>query len=371
MHSIILSREISHPNILSVLFEDDIFIEGVGTCHYITTPYFEGELLEDKLHREGTLPREEAIRIFKGILEGLQYLHSLNLVHNDITPRNIMMTSEGEVKIIDMGHMSHPKNQAGAPPFDVEDLDVWYLANETIVFQFNQRTDIFSATAVFYTMLFGYAPWDPEPFDGKRIEKYKHLIRLRAERGELDFSMTKLTEKYREILRKGLSLNQLLRYKDVSDILTDLDRPDVSTTPVVIPKDPDLEKKEPKIVTPKGFAAIAGMEDLKKMLTERVLFVLKNKRKAEQYRLSPPNGILLYGPPGCGKTLFAEKFAEVNEFLSHLNNCSAKGILVIATSNRPDKIDPAILRTGRIDRQIRNKMEGIDRKNALPKIGFV
>ena len=43
---------------------------------------------------------------------------------------------------------------------------------------------------------------------------------------------------------------------------------------------------------------------------------------------------------------------EVNEFLSQLNNCSQKGIFVVGTSNRPDKIDPAVLRTGRIDKQV-------------------
>ena len=126
--------------------------------------------------------------------------------------------------------------------------------------------------------------------------------------------------------------------------------------------------------------------------------------------------MLLYGPPGCGKSFFAEKFAEetgfnfilvkasdlgsiyihgsqgkiadlfkkaeenapsvlcfdefdafvpsrsgdlgsnqageVNEFLTQLNNCSKRGIFVIATSNRPDKVDPAVLRTGRIDKQV-------------------
>ena len=43
---------------------------------------------------------------------------------------------------------------------------------------------------------------------------------------------------------------------------------------------------------------------------------------------------------------------EVNEFLTHLNNCGERGVFVVATSNRPDMIDPAVLRTGRIDRQI-------------------
>ena len=165
-----------------------------------------------------------------------------------------------------------------------------------------------------------------------------------------------------------------------------------------------------------GFADIAGMDDLKEMLRKRVILILKDKELAEKYKLTPPNGMLLYGPPGCGKSFFAEKFAEetgfnfilvkasdlgsiyihgsqgkiadlfkkaeenapsilcfdefdafvpsrsgdlgsnqageVNEFLSQLNNCSKRGIFVIATSNRPDKVDPAVLRTGRIDKQV-------------------
>ena len=44
--------------------------------------------------------------------------------------------------------------------------------------------------------------------------------------------------------------------------------------------------------------------------------------------------------------------SAVNEFLTQMSNCSEKGIFVIAASNRPEKIDPAILRTGRVDRVI-------------------
>lgn len=419
---------------LEIKYQGKIELESVGRCEYIVTSFFNGELITDKIYRKGQLPVEEATSIFKEILLGLKYIHHKKrpLIHNDITPRNILLTEDGIVKIIDLGHLSHEKNTAGPPPFDTEDLNVWYQANETFVNQFNKKTDIFSATAVFYTMLFGTAPWNPPPVDGTRTEKYKVIIRERAEREELDFSGTKLTEKYREILRKGLSLDPQFRYIDVDEILTDLNKPDVSTTPIEIPKDSDYEKKEPTSVAPKGFAAIAGMKELKKMLTDRVMFVLKNKKKAVQYKLTPPNGMLLYGPPGCGKTFFAEKFAEecgynfmmtrmsaigstlvhgteeniaklfeeaeedaptvlcfdefdafvpsrtsyegrnqageVNEFLSHLNNCGKKGIFVIATSNRPDMIDPAVLRTGRIDRQIFVPMPDAEARQELFKM---
>ena len=178
-----------------------------------------------------------------------------------------------------------------------------------------------------------------------------------------------------------------------------------------------------------GFKDIAGMNDLKEYLSQRVIFVIKNAEQVEKYKLSAPNGMLLYGPPGCGKTYVAEKFAEetgfnfivikssdlassfvhgsqekiaqlfkqaekhspivicfdefdalvpdrsnyaaqhssgeVNEFLSQLNNCSKKGIFVIGTTNRPDKIDPAVLRTGRIDKMVYVPMPDKDARKGM------
>lgn len=164
-----------------------------------------------------------------------------------------------------------------------------------------------------------------------------------------------------------------------------------------------------------GFKDIAGMEDLKKLVTEGFINVLKNRECAEAFGITPPS-ILLYGPAGCGKTFFAEAVAgevginfmkvvpddiacqfihgteekigeifrkaeknaptilffdefegmvpqrsegdmhhqngEVNEFLVKLNNASEKGVYVIAATNHPENIDRAVLRTGRIDELI-------------------
>ena len=59
---------------------------------------------------------------------------------------------------------------------------------------------------------------------------------------------------------------------------------------------------------------------------------------------------------------------EVNEFLTHLNNCGERGIFVVATSNRPDMIDPAVLRTGRIDRHIFVPLPDVDARQKLFKM---
>lgn len=58
-----------------------------------------------------------------------------------------------------------------------------------------------------------------------------------------------------------------------------------------------------------GFGDVAGMEELKKMVTEGFINVLQNREYAEAYGIKPP-AMLFYGPAGCGKTFFAEKMAE-------------------------------------------------------------
>ena len=59
----------------------------------------------------------------------------------------------------------------------------------------------------------------------------------------------------------------------------------------------------------KGFDEIAGMDELKETLYHDMILPLKDKELYEEYRVTLPNGMLLYGPPGCGKTFISRKFA--------------------------------------------------------------
>jgi transitional endoplasmic reticulum ATPase len=64
------------------------------------------------------------------------------------------------------------------------------------------------------------------------------------------------------------------------------------------------------LTTIKGFDCIAGMQELKQLLIAEVINPLKNPEKFKKFKVSIPNGVILYGPPGVGKTFIARKLAE-------------------------------------------------------------
>lgn len=427
-------QKLKHKNIVSFIDKGTIDNKENGVCQYYVTNYFSGELLSEKIHREGMLEQKEALSIFRAVLEGLKHMHSAGLSHNDITPRNIMLsaTTNGVPEIIDLGHIS--EHCCGKVPFDTSDLEVQYSANETFVGIYDEQSDIFAVTAVLYAMLTGEAPWHIEFTDGMKRGRRAMLIKDERKK-PIDFDKLKLNERTKAILSKGLAIAVQDRYKNIDKILSDLNSEEIPTAAITKQKDKNRtdnqgkfsrdnrETESPNNVVfdikcggGNGFKDIAGMAELKTYLSQRIIFVIKEKERAKKYKLTPPNGMLLYGPPGCGKTFVAEKFAEetgfnyilvkssdlassfihgsqekiaqlfkqaeakapvvicfdefdalvpdrsnpsaqhssgeVNEFLSQLNNCSQRGIFVVGTTNRPDKIDPAVLRTGRIDKQV-------------------
>ena len=407
-------REIKHPNIISYA-DDGILEEDDGKRYpFIVTPFFRGRLLSEVLKAGQTFPSADAKAIIIRVLEGLHYLHTeLHLCHNDICPQNILLEEHpsGAVvpKIIDLGHTFH--SVMGAPPFPVEDLYTQYMAPEALKGIFTAASDIFSAVAVLYAMVDGHAPWECYT---KRKETFAERKAKVREARQAPLTAPEAMDPYVakacvEVLMKDRS------QRPTAEELIKFLSKGAENTP-----QPSAEKKEEgqfKIQRSKpgegGFADIAGMESLKEELNKRVIWVLKDKEKAEKYRLTPPNGMLLYGPPGCGKTFFAQKFAEesgfnyllvngsdlgsiyvhgtqgkiaelfkkaeesaptvicfdefdafvpnrgsqdashkadeVNEFLSQLNNCAQRGIFVIGTTNRMELIDPAVLRKGRLD----------------------
>ena len=142
--------KLRHKNLVSFIEQGAYSDEQVGECEYVVTNYFSGELLADKLMREGSMSIEDAVKVMYGILDGLKFMHERNLFHNDITPQNIMLSERtgGIAELIDMSHVS--KYIGGSPTFDTSDLDERYQSNITFAGMYNNATDLFSAVSLHY-----------------------------------------------------------------------------------------------------------------------------------------------------------------------------------------------------------------------------
>ena len=289
-------QRLKHRNIVSFIGKGTID-KDEGECPYYVTNYFSGELLAEKLQRDGKIGEIEALAIFRSILDGLQYMHEKGLYHNDITPRNIMLPTvpKGTPEIIDLGHTS--ERCTGKVPFDTSDLEALYCANETFGGLYDEQSDIFAATAVLFTMLTGTAPWNIIFSESMKRARRAMLIKEKRKEEAIDFEKFEFDDKIKVILSKGLAVAYQDRYRTIGQILADID----SETKPEVPKhkkednsqnsprggfsrdaeSPNKVDFEIKRGSGNGFKDIAGMEELKSYLSQRVIFVIKNKEKVE------------------------------------------------------------------------------------------
>lgn len=147
----LLLRDVTHPNVVRVF---DI-LEAPTTA--VVFEFIDGaQTLEDSI-REQTLSYAEALLALRGVLEGLEAIHGVGIIHRDLKPSNILVTSDGQTKIIDLGiaRWIDPdrtrQTQDGAvmgtlsymPPEQMEGKDV------------DARADIYAWALVAYETLLG------------------------------------------------------------------------------------------------------------------------------------------------------------------------------------------------------------------------
>ena len=409
-------KKIKHPNLVAYCDNGELLLENQKYA-FIILDFISGETLADKMKREQTFNTYEAKDIISGVLNGLNYLHNLEnpIIHNDITNLNIMSDLSGKVeipKIIDFGYARYLSQSN--KDFLKDGLNPFYQANESFNKVFSVQSDVFSVGALYYHLLFGLPPWFVE-ISKYKSEKIKLEDAVLEERKKpLKFEKN-IDEQTQNIITKALQPNAENRFKNIKEFIQAVNG-ELEVQQLSVPQ----ELSKPKLKNLKngqGFQAIAGMQELKDTIQLDVIDALNDKERYAEYGLTIPNGMLLYGPPGCGKTFFAERMAEeigfdfyqikpsdiqskfvnasqeniknlfdearenapsiifideldamvpnrndsnvnhmntsaVNEFLAQMNNCGDDGVFIIGATNRPNSIDPAILRAGRLDKVI-------------------
>jgi len=272
-----LAQDLCHENIAQI-FHGRYYNETIGPYQYIKTESFDGELLSDKLKREGKLPLDEAVRIFRGILEGLHYLQTQKkpLIFNNIMPQNIIINNDGTVTLMNLGHLSIIEIPFIKLPFDHKELDEHYLAPESYHHIYTAQTDIYSASAVFYQMLFGYTPWHTVSL----AERNRHSLEECSRTIEPDFTGIELPGAYRKILSQGLRWHMFFRYPYAETIISDIDKaceailpPPLQKKAEIIPVD-KLSKEKMGSIIPRGMNCIF-----------KNFFMLINNHHAKIYKL--------------------------------------------------------------------------------------
>lgn len=421
-----LLKRAKHENIVSYKDSGEVIYEN-KKFGYLVLNFIAGETLSERISREPFNNYYDIQSIISDVLKGLNYLHSLPepIIHNEITPQNIMLDLSSDVpkaKIIDFGFARsfHQSTKA----FNKVGLNLNYVASECFNGLYSPQSDIFSVGAVMYQLLFGLPPWfkDVSKFQADRTNAEELVLQ---ERGKpLSFPQIAndfigYEEQTNLLLKKALSQYTEDRFQSANEFLQalngEIEIEDVDKVQKVKSEDKPEKKIQSKKAKGKGFDAIAGMNELKEQLKLDVIDALNNPEEYAKFGLTIPNGMLLYGPPGCGKTFFAKHFAEevgsnfmqinpgtlksryvnateeniskmfqeaeknaptiifieeisglfpsrdsdahemsknaVEAMLAEMDRTGEKGIFVLCATNYPDKIDAALLRAGRLDKK--------------------
>ena len=148
---------LSHPNIVKIY--DVGFSEKI---QYIVMEYIDGITLKEYIEEEKVLTWKDTVHFVIQILRALQHAHDKGIVHRDIKPQNIMMFTDGTIKVMDFGIAKFAREE-GKTATDQAIGSVHYISPEQASGNVTDaKSDIYSVGAMMYEMLAGRKPFDSD-----------------------------------------------------------------------------------------------------------------------------------------------------------------------------------------------------------------
>jgi serine/threonine protein kinase/Tfp pilus assembly protein PilF len=236
---LLLAHQVTHKNVIRIY--DLTEVEGV---RFITMEFIEGADLRHLLLDQGKYSPTEAVSIMRQVCFALYAAHSVNVIHRDLKPQNIMQDRQGRILVMDFGLArsvdSEGMTQTGALVGTME-----YMSPEQAMGKdLDQRSDIFALGLIFFELLTGRTPY-------KADTAIASLLKRSQERAipavELEPTIPKPLS---DIVARCLERDLNLRYQSVQEILNDLDawegkRPlsRIASSPVIAPTERKLPWK--------------------------------------------------------------------------------------------------------------------------------
>lgn len=201
-----LAKFYNLPGIVSVR---DFFKEN-GTA-YIVMEYIEGITLKQyMIDQGGRLPARDVLELVESLIRSLSRMHAEGIIHRDISPDNIMLTRNGEVKLLDFG-AARSVSSDGAKSLSVL-LKPGYAPEEQYRSRGNQGpwTDVYALCATIYKVITGETP--PEALERMHADTLIPPSQMGAD----------LTESQEKALLKGMAVLQNDRYDNIASLYADL-----------------------------------------------------------------------------------------------------------------------------------------------------
>ena len=200
---------LEHPNIVNIY---DVGSE--NGLHFIVMEYVEGITLKTYVEKKGQLSFKEATSIAIQVARGIEVAHNKEIIHRDIKPQNIIISTEGKVKVTDFGiARAISSNTISAEVMG----SVHYASPEQARNGFvDGRSDIYSLGIVMYEMVTGRVPFDGDTTVSVAIQH------LQEEMVEPSAYAPELPVSYEKIVLKATQKNPDRRYQTIMDLIADL-----------------------------------------------------------------------------------------------------------------------------------------------------
>lgn len=203
---------LQHPNIVGVY---DVGAE--GSIHFIVMELVDGRPLSDIIAEKGPLNYKTAIEIAKQVASALSLAHKHNIVHRDVKPHNIMITTDGMAKLTDFGIARAVSSSTMVAETSKVIGSVHYFSPEQARGSYvDERSDIYSLGIVLYEMLTGKVP-----FDGENPVQVA-LMHINNEMTPPSKLVAGIPPALEQIVMKATDKYQSNRYATADEMLSDL-----------------------------------------------------------------------------------------------------------------------------------------------------